>query len=104
MAGHITLSAIGTLLVLVTTDNIISQDACLGRYEYHYDKPAGTQTCTKGGIVLRILCWLTIMGHMIISYNIPETYMLYLCFKAIKAQTEKSRESIGQENYNRRKR
>ena len=61
-------------------------------------------TVNKGGIVLKILCWLTIMGHMIISYNIPETYMLYLCFKAIKAQTEKSRESIGQENYNRRKR
>ena len=61
-------------------------------------------TVNKGGIVLRILCWLTIMGHIIISYNILETYMLYLCFKAIKSQTEKSRESIGQENYNRRKR
>ena len=52
MAGHITLSAIGTLLILVTTDNIISQDACLGHYEYHYDKPAGTQTCTKGTVYI----------------------------------------------------
>ena len=52
MAGHITLSVIGTLLILVTTDNIISQDACLGHYEYHFDKPAGTQTCTKGTVYI----------------------------------------------------
>ena len=58
MAAHIILSAIGTLLILVTTDNIISQDACLGHYEYHYDKPAGTQTCTKGTVYMSRLVYV----------------------------------------------
>ena len=104
MAIQIILSAVGSTIVLSATDDIISQDACLGLFEQHYGKSGGNQICNQGVFLLKILCTLTAMGHMIISYNIPETFLLYFCFQAIREQTEKSRQAIGQESYTRRKR
>ena len=97
-------NAIGTLTVLLATTDIISQDICLGHFEYHYDKPGGNQVCARGWLILRIWCWINAVEYLSIASNIPESYMLYYCFKAIQQQTEKSRQSIGQESYSTRKR
>ena len=97
-------SAIGALIILLATTDIISQDICLGHFEYHYDKPSGNQVCARGWLILRIWCWITAVEYLSIASNIPESYMLYYCFKAIQQQTEKSRQSIGQESYSTRKR
>ena len=97
-------NAIGTLTILLATTDIISQDICLGHFEYHYDKPGGNQVCARGWLILRIWCWINAFAYLSIASNIPESYMLYYCFKAIQQQTEKSRQSIGQESYSTRKR
>ena len=97
-------SAIGTLTILMATTDIISQDICLGHFEYHFDKSGGNQVCARGWLILRIWCWITAFEYLSIASNIPESYMLYYCFKAIQEQTEKSRQSIGQESYITRKR
>ena len=97
-------SAIGTLTILMATTDIISQDICLGHFEYHFDKSGGNNVCARGWLILRIWCWITAFEYLSIASNIPESYMLYYCFKAIQEQTEKSRQSIGQECYSTRKR
>ena len=97
-------SGIGALVILLATTDIISQDICLGHFEYHFDKSGGNQVCTRGWLILRIWCWITAFEYLSVASNIPESYMLYYCFKAIQQQTEKSRESLGQESYSTRKR
>ena len=104
MAIQIIISAYGSAIVLISTDDIVSQDVCLGNFQKHYGKTGRNQICNQGGLLLKILCRLTFMGHMIIASNIAETYLLYYCYKAIQEQTEKSRQAIGKDSYSRRKR
>ena len=101
---QIVLSCVASAIVLSATGDIISHDACLGYFEHHYGKSGGNKICNQGGFVLKMLCSLTALGHMVISYNIPETLLLYFCYKAIKEQTESVRKAIGQESYKNRKR
>ena len=82
------LSAFGSMIVLLATHDVINQDACLGQFEQHYGKSGGFKICNQGGLLLKTLCKLTAMCHTIVSYNVPETFLLYFCFRAITEQTE----------------
>lgn len=79
-------------------------DACLGHYELHYDKDAGQSICPLGGILVTSLCKISVLIHIITSSNIPEAFMLYACFKAIRDQNEKVKDMIGEKHYSLRKR
>ena len=99
-----TCQLINVFLFPLPTDDIVSLNVCLGNFHHHYGKIGRNQICNQGGLLLKILCRSTFVGHMIIASNIPETFLLYYCYKAIQDQTEKSRQAIGKDSYLKRKR
>ena len=79
-------------------------NTCLGKYENHFDEPRGNKVCTNGGIIRKGLCTIGLTLQTILASNVPETILLFFCFRVIRAQTEKAEYMITKETYTIRKR
>lgn len=104
VGSHIFLSTLLAIVILQASPSPRNLDACLGHYEQHFYADMGQNVCTAGGFVLNILCKMSILLHMILSSNIPEAFMLYACFKAIRDQNERAKDMISEKHYHLRKR
>ena len=63
-----------------------------------------TKVCTNGGIIREGLCTIGLILQTILASNVPETILLFFCFRVIRAQTEKAEYMITKETYTIRKR
>ena len=61
-------------------------------------------TCNSGKGSLDNLCQISLAINFILTFNGFEAILLYFCYKAVKQQNEESREMIGQDHYQKRKR
>ena len=77
-------------------------DVCLGNYERHFNNELGNSVCSVGA--WKSICLGSLLIHSVLSSNIPESFLLYLCFEVIKKQTEKSKDVMGKKSFRIRKR
>ena len=83
------------------------------RLYYNIIHNAVTRYSTKGNAVTRYAVYRITCGtpsaqmavlQTILASNVPETILLFFCFRAIRAQTEKAEYMIAKETYTIRKR
>ena len=101
---QLTISVSFALSILSASPDNRQMNACLGKYENHFNDPRGNQVCTHGGIIREGFCTVGIILHTILASNVPETILLFFCFRVIRTQTEKAESMIGKESYRIRKR
>lgn len=92
-----------TINILGSTPENRSLSACLGNYERHFVEIEGNKIRTIGTSMEKFLCKSSVIIANVLSSNILEAFLLYFCFKAIKKQTEKSANWIGEKSYRIRK-
>ena len=92
--------------ILLATKPTLTLQSCLGNYAVLYERDngyIGTQ-CTMGNTLTNFLCKGSVIAHIIIASNIPESYLLFKCYNFIHNQTESVKHMIGEISYQRRRR
>ena len=101
---QLTISVSFALSILSASPDNRQMNTKIGKYENHFDEPRGNKVCTNGGIIRKGLCTIGIVLQTILASNVPETILLFFCFRVIRAQTEKAEYMITKETYTIRKR